>query len=880
MLYDPGMILLNPIILLYLTQGDEVYGAEESDTGNIIEEIRTKMESAGVRQITEISYGGGNGQEPADTEKARAGYKKALGELLSEKACVISRKEAEKRIRESEDAEKTALIEKETQSLQKKINAIRRAKADASSEEILKAIQSGRASLPLDVLERKDAAAAGFSEAEYESLMEKSSQLDGEKRKNFARACAVLSSDWEEYKSCGRSREECVENIFAYIKDGTESDFNYELTLSQILEGKGGSKERGTEINKNHITSFIEECLPQENRASAQEYIESLPEQEPAAEYAVYCSLSHAIKNYLAIRMSCGLSIRELFDYAVKSAGGKLPKESYRPVTGYVSRNAGRQTETDTTGSRRIFFEGRTSGLFGELMKKNGPQKEVPLRKLIESYEKEQAKKQRKTVRIGFPADKENEMLYDTGDYGGIRAVVLALVKKLRVSEKESRKRIIEIAGESRSREDFIRSLGKEYKVEYELSDKESREIYARESGISEEVLSDYADEFAQDAEKTLLGVNRAEKAGMTVEPVMRQLSVEEIQYTLAGNAALSESYRLQTHKTVRGGGLEKTRRVPLKTIEEKLVSKKERQAQKEERRPEDDENTVKILMENLTESERTEILHSTGEDWTQITPLLIKEYLWRKQNGRKTSNIARDVQGYERLAQLPHEELERFLTSSTVNGRSKTVWFDNKTMTFGGSKTEATVFSALPKTYIPVVKLSPEEKSHFLHDYGIRAEGLSPIVKEYIISGEWKNAAGNGRNYDDQIRAHFHTKNIGQTVKIEENAEKKLADSGTDILSGVKKADTAVISESLRNSLTRLAQGRNPRNPETMTKMERINANYEHDKAVLAKTDPLFAKDKMWDVGHAEGSGDRQKEIKVARKKIGKHIISGIEGI
>ena len=143
------------------------------------------------------------------------------------------------------------------------------------------------------------------------------------------------------------------------------------------------------------------------------------------------------------------------------------------------------------------------------------------------------------------------------------------------------------------------------------------------------------------------------------------------------------------------------------------------------------------------------------------------------------------------------------------------------------------------------------------MHDYGIRAEGLSPVVKEYIISGEWKNAAGNGRNYDDQIRAHFHTKNIGQTVKIEENAEMKLADSGTDILSGVKKADTAVISESLRSSLTRLAQGRNPRNPETMTKMERINANYEHDKVVLAKTDPLFAKDKMWDVGHAEGSGE-----------------------
>ena len=39
--------------------------------------------------------------------------------------------------------------------------------------------------------------------------------------------------------------------------------------------------------------------------------------------------------------------------------------------------------------------------------------------------------------------------------------------------------------------------------------------------------------------------------------------------------------------------------------------------------------------------------------------------------------------------------------------------------------------------------------------------------------------------------------------------------------------------------------------------KMAKMNANYEHDKAVLAKEDPMFAKNKFWDVGHAEGSGD-----------------------
>ncbi len=44
---------------------------------------------------------------------------------------------------------------------------------------------------------------------------------------------------------------------------------------------------------------------------------------------------------------------------------------------------------------------------------------------------------------------------------------------------------------------------------------------------------------------------------------------------------------------------------------------------------------------------------------------------------------------------------------------------------------------------------------------------------------------------------------------------------------------------------------------PTEAERMAKINANYEHDKRVLAKKDPMFAKNKMWDVGHAEESGE-----------------------
>ena len=53
--------------------------------------------------------------------------------------------------------------------------------------------------------------------------------------------------------------------------------------------------------------------------------------------------------------------------------------------------------------------------------------------------------------------------------------------------------------------------------------------------------------------------------------------------------------------------------------------------------------------------------------------------------------------------------------------------------------------------------------------------------------------------------------------------------------------------------------------------KMAKMNANYEHDKAVLAKEDPMFAKNKFWDVGHAEGSGEitNQEREKIKNEKL-----------
>ena len=62
--------------------------------------------------------------------------------------------------------------------------------------------------------------------------------------------------------------------------------------------------------------------------------------------------------------------------------------------------------------------------------------------------------------------------------------------------------------------------------------------------------------------------------------------------------------------------------------------------------------------------------------------------------------------------------------------------------------------------------------------------------------------------------------------------------------------------------------------------RLARINANYEHDKAVLAKADPMFAKNQFWDVGHAEGSGEMtEREIGTAAKELQEDMLEKLKG-
>ena len=263
---------------------------------------------------------------------------------------------------------------------------------------------------------------------------------------------------------------------------------------------------------------------------------------------------------------------------------------------------------------------------------------------------------------------------------------------------------------------------------------------------------------------------------------------------------------------------------------------------------------TVQLLLEKLTEAERTEIKKlaaSAGADVNALTPLFIKEYLWRKTNKKATKNLAAEVFSFEKLAAIPQSQLEKLLTSTAVNGSVKKV--------------------SLPAASVPVVKLTAEEKQHFQQTYGLPTEGLSPVVQAYIKSGVWRNKRLTNRSLLSEqhnpgtalSRNAIETPHSKIQTSISKAAPKRDVSFSSNSVSTTKSvADTSpseTISAPLKESLTRLAERRHAKKQQNqeMTKLDRINANYEHDKAVLAKSEPLFAKNQFWDVGHAEESGE-----------------------
>jgi len=373
MLYDIGKILINPVILWYLALGNRLYGGEISDTASMVKEIKAQLDSLGEEKITDIAVSPKAGK--LEKKKLVAEYKRVLGDLISENAGTVSADKAMSVIAQKQDEQKRLHIEQELSAIQEKIDAIERAKPGITAGELKESLETGKASIALDISLFEDAAACGFTEEEYATIRKSLEPLEKADQEKFKHACAVLGTEWKDKDSDRKSMVEYIRKIYEYIYRGTEAEICHEESLRDVL-----SRTQEASAMED-VLSDVESYIPEENRETVREYLLSVPGQKPEVKHKVFSSLKAAVRSYVAIRGSTGMSVRELLDYAIKSCGGTLPRASYAPpAIGYVT--PGMRTSQDA-GDRRIYIEEKISSLAARLLEVAVPEKEVPFEQLI-----------------------------------------------------------------------------------------------------------------------------------------------------------------------------------------------------------------------------------------------------------------------------------------------------------------------------------------------------------------------------------------------------------------------------------------------------------------------------------------------------------------
>ena len=554
MLYDAGNLLFDPVLLFYLTQNDEVYGGKKTDTAKILEEIKIQMAKLNVKTITQVYT--------SDKQHNAADFKKVLGSIADENLATIDSSTANQIIKQTKDNEKAELLKKESSELQNKINVLIKAKPGITSEEIALALESNLVQVPVVSSKKDDASVVKLSDEEFQMVSSFAKNLSGKEKKTFYDSCAVLSANWSLYKSSGISKSDCIEHIYNFIKEKKDYDFSYEISLKEIIENSTVDTVKFSSTGNAGRAAAFEECvktfMPSENQNDALAYIKSLPEQKPEVKENVYSALYNAIKNYQTIRMSTGMSIKELFDYAVKHAHGTLPKASFvPPVSGYITPNAKTSVEADATGAKRIYFENKISALYEMLKKHQLPQKKVSLNQLEKDFAK--FLKDEPAVQLKINSARDFEMLYPVVD-----------------------------------------------------------ELFSKLHGPAYfEFLKDYLDSIEQNAEKVVGDGLEIKGRTAQIKPVFSQVDFAESSDLRKGYIELPANMHVMKSKATTGSGIEQTHIISLrKNLNENINNLQTSPSQKITA------EDLTLLLNNISKTERIAHMEYVNKDDSLLSPL------------------------------------------------------------------------------------------------------------------------------------------------------------------------------------------------------------------------------------------------------------------
>ena len=316
-----------------------------------------------------------------------------------------------------------------------------------------------------------------------------------------------------------------------------------------------------------------------------------------------------------------------------------------------------------------IYIEEKISSLAARLLEVAVPEKEVPFEQLIKPRrDLSGAEENKPVVAIGNMNERKDfEPVYDTRAEADISDAVLLILRNLYVPKSggkdstrklpELKKELLEIAEKNGSREDFIKAVSERFSIRYDIQDEAARRFLetAYPAGTVD-ILAEYAGELQRMHEKEASKGGTASPLMRTIPGVYRQIDLED---AAAEKVRLPSGAKPMAGKTGAEKGLEEIKamrtRVRAESPGMSMLSEEEK-------------NEASVLIESLSTEEKAELVRLTGGDYNTMTPLLIREYLWRKKNRRKLRGLSDDVREAEYRAFQLSPDKEDSYSSSTMS--------------------------------------------------------------------------------------------------------------------------------------------------------------------------------------------------------------------
>ena len=229
-----------------------------------------------------------------------------------------------------------------------------------------------------------------------------------------------------------------------------------------------------------------------------------------------------------------------------------------------------------------------------------------------------------------------------------------------------------------------------------------------------------------------------------------------------------------------------------------------------------------------------------------------------RSRSGQETAGKLEEEHASSSYGPAKHQEAVssisdnglKFRAASTdASGRisrqiSAAVWSDRLLQGKYGKKTPAPVVNSI-NVFAGESSGAVENKASYAIPLGnSRAQNVTNSQPEQSLKGD---AIGHGEV--ESVNDGFTAGSAARNPSSEPTKQKNFAK--VKYMPDVSPAKTGAIADPVQEETARL---------------ERMNANYEHDRAILAKTDPAFAKNRFLDVGHAEGNGEVSDREKVKK--------------